>query len=115
MLATPFLFALGRYLLRLDVPGCFSLQLLAAGGLAAADLPDHAHGLRYYAAAHLAGAVLAVVEDDRGFLDLEAHLVGAVGDLYLERVAVGADVVQVERFQYLAAECLEAAGQVAVG
>jgi hypothetical protein len=47
-------------------------------------LPHYQHRLGDDAAVHLARADAAVVEDDWGLSDLEAHLVGAVGDLNLE-------------------------------
>ena len=54
----------------------------------------------------------AVAERDRDLDHAEARLRGAVGELDLEHVAVGARLGEVDRLQHLAAEALEAAGQV---
>src|ERR1700679_3082546 len=63
-------------------------------------------------AVHLRGAGPAVAEDDRHLDDPEAALDRPVGHLDLEGVAAGADRAQVDRLENLAAEALEAAGQV---
>ena len=56
--------------------------------------------------------VLPVPEGDRDLLDPEPLADGAVGQLDLERVAVGADGRKVERPQHLGPEALEAARDV---
>src|SRR4051812_26939313 len=73
-------------------------------------LPDR---LEHDRAAHLRAAVLAVDEGDRHLDDAEPGAQRAVGGLDLEGVAARVDRAQVERLQHLAAEALEAAGQVA--
>src|SRR3954471_4054094 len=72
-------------------------------------LPDR---LEHDRAAHLRAAVLAVDEGDRHLDDAEAGPQRAVGGLDLEGVAARVDRAQVELLQHLAAEALEAAGQV---
>src|SRR5439155_6443646 len=64
-------------------------------------------------AAHLALADAAVGEDDRDFTDGETALERSIGQLDLESVSAGADAFEVDAFEDLAAEALEAAGQVA--
>ena len=58
-------------------------------------------------------AELAVAKDDRHLDDLEAGAHGAVGELDLECVSARAHAVEVDRLEHLAAEALEAAGEVA--
>src|SRR5680860_1373479 len=74
------------------------------------DAPDRLGDDR---AAHLRRARLTIAEDDRHLDDIEAALDRAVGHLDLEGVAARLDRVEVDRLQHLAAEALEAAGQVA--
>jgi len=60
------------------------------------------------AAAHLAHALATVDEDYRHLLYLVAHLVGSELHLYLEGVALEADLVEVDRREHAAAVALEA-------
>ena len=64
-------------------------------------------------AGHLRLADAAVAEDDRHLDHAEAGADGAVGGLDLERVAERRDRLEVDRLEHLAAEDLEAAGEVA--
>src|SRR6202000_85658 len=57
-------------------------------------------------------ARLAVAEDDRHLAHGESRLQRPVGRLDLEDVSLGDDRVEVDRLQHLAAEALEAAGEV---
>ena len=61
----------------------------------------------------LLSPALAVAEDDRHLDHAEAGPHRAVGQLDLEGIAPRADAVEVDRLEHLAAEALEAAGQVA--
>src|SRR5439155_4419436 len=84
----------------------------------AARLPEaqawnQPHGLERDPPGHLAVAELAVAKDDRQLDDLEAGAHGAVGELDLECVSARAHAVEVDRLEHLAAEALEAAGEVA--
>src|SRR5690348_7527046 len=71
------------------------------------------HGFEHDRAAHLRVPLGAVDEDDRHLGDAEAGALGPVRGLDLERVALGVDPVEGDRLQHLAADALEAAGEVA--
>ncbi len=73
------------------------------------------HRLQRDARGHLARARGAVAEDDRHLGDPESGQQRAVGDLDLEHVALGADGVELDRLEHLAADALEAAGEVMDG
>src|SRR4051812_42916298 len=62
---------------------------------------------------HLRAPDLAVAEDDRDLAYAEAVADGAVGQLDLERVALRADGVEIDRLEHLAPVALESAGEVA--
>src|SRR3954447_16731412 len=65
--------------------------------------------------AHLRDTRLTITEDDRHLDDAEACLDRAVGELDLETVSARVDALQVELLEHLAAEALEATGEVAHG
>src|SRR5581483_733358 len=65
--------------------------------------------------AHLRRAGHAVDEDDRDLDDTQPQPLDAIGRLDLEDIAAGRDRVEVEPFEHLAAEALEAAGRVLDG
>src|ERR1700727_301021 len=62
---------------------------------------------------HLALPLLTVAEGDRHLDDAKAGAHGAVGQLDLEGVALRAHPVELDRFEHLAAEALEATREVA--
>src|SRR5437867_11575254 len=74
--------------------------------------PDHPHRLSDDLARHLRGARAAVDEHDRDLLDPESLSPCLEADLDLEGVAVRADAGPVDRLENLAAETLEAAGEI---
>src|SRR6266513_494151 len=90
-----------------------SLVHRPAARLPEAHARDEPHGLERDAPGHLALAQLAVAKDDRHLDDLEAGAYGAVGELDLKCVSARAHAVEVDRLEHLAAEALEAAGEVA--
>ena len=79
------------------------------------EAPDHEDGFVDYLARDLGGALEAVGEDDGDFDDAHALAPEFVGELDLEAVAVGADVIEVDGFQGVTAEAFEAAGGIAEG
>src|SRR5512146_547331 len=64
-------------------------------------------------AVHLGLTCAALAEDDRHLDHLESALDRAVGHLDLEGIAARVDRVEVDRLEHLAAEALEAAGEIA--
>src|SRR5688500_1107768 len=96
---------------RLDRLGTGALD--GRSGRTAPKLRQEDHGLAADLPVHLRAAALALAERDRHLDHLEPALERAVGQLDLERVALRAHGRQVDRLEHLAAEALEAAGEVA--
>src|SRR6266511_3508983 len=92
--------------------GADPLSALAAAQTHLRHAPDCLEG---DSPRHLAGPGLAVAEDDRDLLDPEAVADGAKRELDLERVALRAHGVEVDRLEHLAPVALEAASEVAHG
>ena len=68
-----------------------------------------------YCAITVAQAAPAMYKDNRDFLDLKSYLIGGVLHLYLEGVALEADVVEVDRLQHATTIAHKAGGGVADG
>ena len=87
--------------------------VLAPSELGEAEAHDAEEGFTEDAAGHLACAQLAVDEDNGHFLYPEAEAQGGVFHLYLEGVALEADVVQADGLQHFARPADEARRGVA--
>src|SRR5271154_5478488 len=90
-----------------------SLSHRPTGALPEAQARHQPHGLSGDPPGHLALAALAIAKDDRHLHHAKARLGGTVGELDLEGVPLGANPVEVDRLEHLAAKALEAARQVA--
>lgn len=67
------------------------------------QLDDTPQGFEKDAAIHFARAQDAIDEHDGNFLDDEAHAVGCEFHLYLERIALELDAIQIDGLQHLTA------------
>src|SRR5512134_2524034 len=77
-----------------------------------ADRPHLAERLEHDPPRHLRAAHAAILEEDRHLRHAEARADGAGGELELEGVARALDGAELDRLEHLAAEALEAAGEV---